>query len=298
MTPLLALIDADSLVYQSLREPFIDSLSILNEKINNIVTSTNCTHISLFLSGGNYFRNTLSNGRYKSNRKDTVIKAGVKTLKTFIKEFYPTNVMDRVEADDLVAYWYNTPLYYVPDLKMFTTMNPLLEIAVNLSNSESVQELSFTEVEKVICSPDKDLLKGIPGKHFNYTYRAVNEVEVTKGFWVETTEKDAEVFLMKQMVVGDSADGISGIAKKGEVFWKNFYSSKEENVNWGDILNLYIQNSKEDGIDEFIVNYKMLYTLKNSKDFLREVGIIPTDINIKEIPTATIEDNIEVPDNF
>jgi len=274
----LALVDADSLIYQSLREPFIGSFSVLEEKINTIIESTKCTHISFFLSEGNYFRKNISDGEYKKNREKTIQKPGVNTLKTFIKEFYHANTMGEVEADDLVAYWYNKPLFCIPELDYFAT-------DCGIKNNESTDESSsYVGVKKIICSVDKDLLKGIPGTHFNYTYKMQNEEEVIKGHWEENTEEDAQLFLMKQMVVGDHADGVSGIPKKGEKYWENFYTLKGGEISWGNILNLYTESLGEiNGVIQFGKNFRMLYTLRNDRDFLREVHAIPPIPNIVRV---------------
>ena len=53
----------------------------------------------------------------------------------------------------------------------------------------------------VVCSPDKDVLRQVPGKHFNYQ----------KMEWVNTSEEDANKFLWMQTLMGDSIDGIPGI---------------------------------------------------------------------------------------
>ena len=57
----------------------------------------------------------------------------------------------------------------------------------------------------VVCSPDKDVLKQVPGSHYNYQ----------KMEWVHTSDEDAEAFLWKQTLMGDSTDGIPGIPGLG-----------------------------------------------------------------------------------
>ena len=60
-------------------------------------------------------------------------------------------------------------------------------------------------LKTIICSPDKDVL--YQNRVHNYNYG--------KGEFVEVDENDALRFLWKQVLMGDSTDGIMGIPKVG-----------------------------------------------------------------------------------
>ena len=253
MTKILALIDADSLVYQSLRDTLEESIDALDEKFQNILDSTKCTNYTLFISKGKYFRHELSKDEYKSTRKYPDKTSWLKPLKAVLEVKYNAVFMYGVEADDLVHYWYN-----------------------NESTS------SYT---KIICSADKDLLKGVPGKHFNYTYTVDEDsFETKKGSWVEITQEEAELFLKMQMIVGDSSDGVKGLFKKGIKYWEKLIHSKKT-ITWSDIFQEYLDHYIDvaTAIYEFQLSFRQLYILRDDKDFIREVNVVPEPLKINEV---------------
>ena len=151
----LALIDADGLAYHSLRETLEESLTVLNEKIQNIFEKTKCTHYCMFISKGKYFRHSID-PLYKVNRSYGAKNPWAKVLKEVLIAKYHATYMPEVEADDLISYW-----YHIPKLTHLVGHGESLEIDDEFFNNE---------VPRIICSPDKDILQGIAGKHFNYSY--------------------------------------------------------------------------------------------------------------------------------
>jgi hypothetical protein len=165
---------------------------------------------------------------------------------------------------------------------------------------------------KILCSPDKDILKGFVGKHFDYTYRITDgakerrkissdyiysEEDVVKGNWVETTEDEVDSFQRMQVIVGDSADGISGIRKKGIKFWEKI--SAEIKPSWGEILQLYCtEYGLNQGVFEFQKNFRLLHILQIPEDFIREVGKVPDYPNITEVVCDLRIEDIEIKDSF
>ena len=113
--------------------------------------------------------------------------------------------------------------------------------------------------EAVISSPDKDVLQQIPGKHYNYQ----------KAEFVETTEKDAEKFLWKQVLMGDSTDGIPGIPglgpKTADAIIDNMPKSK---LSYHEVvLSHYIAKFKlQEGVKRFAETFQLVYILKNKED--------------------------------
>tara|TARA_R100000742_G_C4274808_1_gene94955 strand:- start:1119 stop:1871 length:753 start_codon:yes stop_codon:yes gene_type:complete len=116
----------------------------------------------------------------------------------------------------------------------------------------------------VICSPDKDVLYQNRGLHYNYG----------KAESIMVDEVESIRFLWKQMLMGDSTDGIQGIPKVGpktaETWLKDI--GREEMPMF--VLNKYIEKfGYAAGISKFAETFKLVYILKDKSDVLREVGI-------------------------
>lgn len=249
----IALIDADGLLYHASKDTIEESIEIIDEKINNILHQTECDFFSLFLSPSQTFRNKVY-PLYKANRK----KYGqplkfIKTLKAYLIEQYNAQEGNYVEADDLIAYWYN-----------YSNIN---------------HENVFIE-NKIICSPDKDLLKCIPGEHFNYTYKLEdknNPETLIKGWWVTTSEEEAAFNFWVSMITGDVADNISGLKGKGIKYGvqllEDFFKEHEilGNAVYDEYIDYYFPNIST-GIYEFSKTFRTLHLLQNNDDFINEVG--------------------------
>ncbi len=277
----LVLVDADGLVYHSSKETLEESIQVLNDKIQNIYKKTEATHAALFISKGRYFRHNLD-PLYKQNRGKYPTKLlWLKTLKAYLEENYQANSMNLAEADDLIALNYNRKFIYLKESDQVCAKEDCANINM-LANSE--------EVKVIISSPDKDLLQSIEGKHFNYTYKLEeknNSESVIKGWWVETSEKEAEYFRWLQLLMGDATDGISGLPGIG-------IKRAEEMLNWAVnnnrdfpeyVLTRYISHhhSVSKGIYEFQKNYRLLHLLENAEDFNKEIGELPQLPRIIEI---------------
>jgi len=274
----LALVDADSLLYMSSKETLEESIAILNDKIENIFKETKATHYVLFLSYKKTFRHDIDS-LYKANRKKSVSPLKwLKTLRAYLVENYSATQMNNVEADDLVAYW----------IKRFS---------------------QFPEV--IMASPDKDLLQSISGKHFNYTYRIkeeskdkskeeLTEDDFNKGWWVETTEEEANYFKLWQLIAGDNGDNIKTIFPENAANW--FVKNK---MNFNDVVSAYILGFDYEtpkpmkkyikglgttvGLYELSKNYRLLHLLDCNSDFEREVGELPLLPNIQEVHVNSLE---------
>lgn len=87
----------------------------------------------------------------------------------------------------------------------------------------------------------------------------------------------------------DNSDGISGLYRKGEAYWKKI--SAEVVPSWGEILQLYIVDYGESkGIFEFQKNFRLLHMLTTDEDMLREVGYVPTLPEFTKINTSSEEE--------
>tara|TARA_R100000152_G_C6743685_1_gene167396 strand:+ start:275 stop:1060 length:786 start_codon:yes stop_codon:yes gene_type:complete len=132
----------------------------------------------------------------------------------------------------------------------------------------------------VICSPDKDVLYQNRGMHYNYGKAemvVVDEIEATK-------------FLWKQVLMGDSTDGIPGIPKMGpkksEAYLEDVNSEECSTV----VLNKYIETfGNHEGICKFAETFNLIYILKSKKD-CETLGIELQDLEIYEADMGS--DNI------
>ena len=243
----ISLIDADSLVYSSSKETIEESISIIDEKILNILKETNCEYFCLFISKGKYFRHEISKQTYKQNRgKYGTPLLWLKTLKSYIQDKYKANSMNLVEADDLISYWYWK-----------------------------------TEFKPILCAIDKDLINSIPGRHFNYTYKLGekdNPDSLIKGSWIDVSIEDCKQFQLYQLIYGDSTDCVSGLKGNGPAFFKSIQSNLK---HVSDILYYYIAlYGDSEGIYQFQLNYRLLTLLSTDEDYIREIGELPQLPNI------------------
>ena len=116
----------------------------------------------------------------------------------------------------------------------------------------------------VICSPDKDVLYQNRGIHYNY-----GKAEI-----VTVDEVESIRFLWKQMLMGDSTDGIQGIPKVGpktaDAWLKDINSDDMPTF----VLQKYIEKfGYAAGISKFAETFKLIYILKTKEDVQREAGI-------------------------
>lgn len=146
---------------------------------------------------------------------------------------------------------------------------------------EAVSELEaddlvsiYANENTVICSPDKDVLYQNAGIHYNYG-KAETVVQDTNG---------ALTFLWKQMLMGDSTDGIQGIPKVGEKTASAWLQSPNTDQMPTFVLQKYIEKfGYAKGITNFAETFKLIYILKNRDDVLREVDIELNPLTIYEV---------------
>lgn len=138
--------------------------------------------------------------------------------------------------------------------------------SVEVPNLEADDAVAFTymnlfdEFDKILVALDKDVLNQLPGIHFNYHHKTFNFVEVS--------DKEAELFIWKQMIIGDPVDNIKGLPNKGTSFVEKFIEECEFNQLSIplQVFNLYL---KENDIMSFAENYRMLNLVKTAKDLIR-----------------------------
>ena len=130
----IALIDADSLLYFEMGKPTLEeAIEGIDQRIQQILIETEAQSYIGYLTLGKCFRYEVAKSKpYKHNRKGGAKPPIFYALKEYIQQKWGFYGVPGLEADDLVAIFKN----------------------------------EFQD--SVICSPDKDVLKQLPGKHYNY----------------------------------------------------------------------------------------------------------------------------------
>ena len=134
----------------------------------------------------------------------------------------------------------------------------------------------------VICSPDKDVLYQNEGRHYNYG----------KAEFVEVTETEALTFLWKQMLMGDSGDGIQGIPKVGPKTASAWLQSPNTDQMPAFVLEKYIEKfGYVKGISKFAETFKLIYILKDKEDVFRETDVQEAALNLSIYKINPINDD-------
>tara|TARA_R100000544_G_C2219231_1_gene56434 strand:+ start:469 stop:1269 length:801 start_codon:yes stop_codon:yes gene_type:complete len=185
MNDKIAIIDADSLLYFEMGKPTLEeAIQGIHDRIKDILDKTDCDRYIGFLTKGKCFRYEIAKSKpYKYNRSGSPKPPIYYALLAYVQQA-PWNFKScpGLEADDLVAI---AASYY--------------------KKTNYVDDFNLIIKKTVICSPDKDVLLQVPGTHYNYQ----------KSEFVTTSHADAEKFLWKQTLMGDSTDGIPGIPGLG-----------------------------------------------------------------------------------
>lgn len=270
----LAIIDTDGMFFHSARDTMEESIESFKEKFNNLLEKTQCTHYIGFYSNGRYFRHWID-PEYKGQRVGKTYPKFLKALKQWAISEYGFQQMDSVEADDLCAYWINKRSFEI---------------------SSAPELWGLDTFDLVLCSPDKDLLESIPGKHFNYSYKLTEEAknlkkmnaeysipdkDIIKGWWVETDIAAVNKFRALQMLTGDASDNIKGLEgigpKKAEMILAAYKVGTDLMTFIFDAYRRFYKDDYGKAIFEFQKNYRLLHLLETEQDFIREIGEKPID---------------------
>jgi len=124
----------------------------------------------------------------------------------------------------------------------------------------------------IVCSPDKDVLGQCIGMHYNY-----QKAE----FW-HTTPEEANKFLWKQVLMGDSTDNIKGIPGVGDKTATNWLKNRKNDFE-GFAMKQYVEKfGMVEGLMEFHKNFRLVYLLKTQADIQRETGLMLPPLNVKQ----------------
>jgi hypothetical protein len=234
----VALIDADSMLYFSAgnaNEQTFDQVRMrLDELLLGILRSTGCSRYAGFLTdSGNLFRSTLAKSRpYKGNRKGRDTPLLLPSLKAYAMREWGFYICPSLEADDCVA-------YHATD-------------------------------SRTVCSPDKDVLRQIPGRHFNYQ----------RNEFVDTSADSAHRFLWEQTITGDSVDGVPGVPGLGPVKAAEALDKAFPKDYPLAALQCYLQAfDQAEAISRFHETYELVRLLSRQRDY--EIhGLEPPVLNI------------------
>ena len=106
--------------------------------------------------------------------------------------------------------------------------------------------------------------------HYNYG----------KAETVVVDEVKAAKFLWKQMLMGDSTDGITGIPKVGPKTADKWLADINTDEMPTFVLQKYIEKfGYAKGISNFAETFKLVYILKNKEDVWRETDCQESDLN-------------------
>jgi len=136
-------------------------------------------------------------------------------------------------------------------------------------------------LKTVICSPDKDVLYQNKVSNYNYGKTEFTTVD----------ENESLRFLWKQVLMGDSTDGITGIPKVGpktaDTWLENLLPVEMPTF----VLNKYIEKfGNSEGIHRFTETFKLVYILKTKEDVLRETGIELPELEVHKVELTNQEE--------
>ena len=195
---MILLVDADSLIFASCyrkRENIEDDKYYTNiadarnkfdqqymKIVNDLEDIYNIEKVLCFSGSKGNFRKLITTD-YKANRKKQELPLLLNEMHEFVKEQYDSIWGYGIETDDMVArYWYNIS-----------------------------QDIGRDEV--MIVSIDKDY-KQFPCLMYNYHYKHKEVLDIS--------EDEAMYNFYEQMIVGDTADNVNYIKRKGVKFAQKY----------------------------------------------------------------------------
>lgn len=189
-------------------------------KLEKIKELTGCSKYELhFTEGKESFRYSIY-PEYKANRKEFRAPCNLKAVKEYLASMHNGYLHKEIEADDAVAYLARR----YPD-------------------------------DYIVCAVDKDVLRAIPGKHFNYYESAKHNIDM---HWVVTDNLQALLFPYRQAIMGDRSDNIIGLQGYGE---KKVLKLIPDNANPLEVPELLIKAFESNGRtrEDALLNYELCY---------------------------------------
>lgn len=200
--------------------------------------------------------------------------SGIEYFLTAAKNSYRKKIYPNYKANRRPNKWVNMVRRYLLDMNFAITDDEFE--ADDLIGDKAKQ---YGETGCIICSIDKDL-KTIPGVHFDY-YRprlldengdpqldenGFRKVAPCRGLDV-VTEKEANRFFWKQVIMGDSGDNIKGIPRVGKVKAEKILDSAIDDDFESCAKLAYQEHFNEDWEYHFQLNKELIQigTIRDSK---------------------------------
>ena len=238
---MILLIDADSLLYYSgFQDSESEAKESLTKRLVEMCQQHNTNRFIAFLTKGSFRYNVAQTKPYKGNRKNTEKPPHYDALRKYATETLRFEVVENIEADDLVVYWH-----------------------YNLGE------------DNIICSPDKDVLYSVAGTHWNYKYFKNKDTNtVIKGSEVVVDTTTTMQFPYKQCIIGDSGDNIPGIKGLGtKKVDKLFEDCTTEDLCYKKCIDTFVEHyGIPQGFHIFLEMYRLVYILRSEEDITRELG--------------------------
>lgn len=269
---MVAIIDADFIIWKAVAGK--DVLEIEEDKraeycrvktdvtINSILKETDATgYIGYLTSGRTSYRYNV-NPTYKANRKDLKTPDNFHHIKSYLIGKYDFVELREIEADDACMITY----------RQFVANN----------------------IECLVVAVDKDLIKCCEGKFYKPNAYGKPAEFITNDI------ENAQINFWKSMICGDVADGLQGLAGKGEVWFNKNIQYYTNSCRGFQILvfQAYLEHYFPEcvAIDKFYESYKCLKII-DSLDYCVTQGYnftIPEPISctVKEIESEFNIDNL------
>mgnify|MGYP003665059867 FL=1 len=258
----ILLIDADSLLYYEMNAKSLEEATAnIDKRIDSMLKAAGATSYAGFLTLGKCFRYNIGNkcvydnAPYKYNRKGGVKPIIFYALKEYLQqEPYSFIALKGLEADDAVGIY-----------------------------AQIAKDEGYTPT---VCSPDKDVLLQIVGKHYNYQ----------KAAFVTTSKVSAEKFLWKQTITGDSTDGVPGIQGVGPKTADKLLETSNSSFESAQIaVTEYIKKyGLREGITRFAETFNLVYILRSEDEGTR-ITALP---HISTLLTSKLIPNVETSNDF
>lgn len=194
----------------------------------------------------------------------------------FRYNIYPEYKANRKQSKP--PFFYETRDYLVKEYKGISQSDLEADDLLNIYKNYYIEK----DIPYIIYSKDKDI-KNLIGKHYDPDSNLMNIV----------FNSHAEEYFWKSMIIGDQADNIKGIPRKGASFANKLYDKCLDKTNEKktfelfkqEILNEYIKHfgSKELGEVEFKKNYECLKILDSYEGMMFQ-----EPISIKDIYARTL----------
>jgi hypothetical protein len=256
---MIALIDADSLFYLScykLDDPaFVEKCGLSNEDADTIIES-------LAEVGADRLENMLNDILLDiSNDENNIEISAV--------EIYVTNCKNSIRKDISKEYKANrqpNPIVNCLRKAYISKNNAIYSDTLEADDLIADRAKELGEFGCIIVTMDKDLMQ-IPGFVYNF-YRKPsvrdqegNEIEVFKRKGLSYVSKfDAQKFLAKQLLQGDSCDKITGLPKYGAVKAAKIIDPITNTFGLiKAVVSEYKKVYEEDYIEPLQTNFRLLY---------------------------------------